>query len=77
MGLGSGIATSCSIGQMQLRSGVAAAVAQTSSCSSDATPSLGNSICCRFDCDHNFFFFKKGKKKRNKFCEYGLEQHGR
>ena len=33
--------------QMQLRSPVAVAVAVASSCSSDSTPGLGTSICCR------------------------------
>ena len=32
--------------QMQLKSGVAVAVVQADSCSSDLTPSLGTSICC-------------------------------
>ena len=33
--------------QTQLRSGIALAVAQVGSCSSDSTPSLGISTCCR------------------------------
>ena len=33
---------------MQLRSLVAVAVVKASSCSSDATPSRGTSICCRY-----------------------------
>ena len=33
--------------QMQLGSGIAVAVAKAGSCSSDLTPSLGTSICCR------------------------------
>ena len=33
--------------QMRLISGVAVAVAQASSCTSNSTPSLGTSICCR------------------------------
>ena len=41
---------------MQLGSHVAVAVAQTGSCSSDSTPSLGSSICCM--CGH-----KKKKKE--------------
>ena len=32
--------------QTRLRSGVAVAVVQASSCSSDLTPNLGTSICC-------------------------------
>ena len=35
---------------MQLRSGVAVAVVQAGSCSSNLTPSLGISICCRYSC---------------------------
>ena len=42
--------------QMQLGSGVAVAMAQAGSCSSNSTPSLGTSICHR--CGH-----KKKKKK--------------
>ena len=45
--------------QLWLRSGVAVAVVQPSSCSSDLTPSLGTSICCRFGP-------KKKKTKHNK-----------
>ena len=44
--------------QMQLRSIVAIAVAQASSCSSHLTPRLGNSICHR--CGS-----KKKKRKKN------------
>ena len=33
--------------QTRLRSGIALAVAQAGSCSSDSTPSLGTYICCR------------------------------
>ena len=36
--------------QMWLRSGVAVAVAEASSCSSDLTPGPGTSICCK--CNH-------------------------
>ena len=43
---------------MQLRPGIAAAVAYVSSCSSDSPPNLGPSICCR--CGH------EKKKQRNK-----------
>ena len=43
--------------QMRLRSGVAVTVVKASSCSSDSTPSLGNSICCGK---------KKQKKKKKK-----------
>ena len=39
--------------QMQLRSGVAVAMVQASSCSFDATPSPGNSICCRYSSKNN------------------------
>ena len=42
-----------------LRSHVAVAVAQAGSCSSNSTPSLGTSICCRYD-------HKKQKKRRRK-----------
>ena len=40
---------SCGIGRSQrwLGSGVAVAVVQAGSCSSDSTPGLGMSICCR------------------------------
>ena len=44
---------------MWLRSSIAVAVAQASSCSSDLTPSLGTSIWCRFGP-------KKQKKKEKK-----------
>ena len=39
--------------KLQLRSGIAVAEAVTmaGSCSSDSTPNLGTSICCR--CNHN------------------------
>ena len=37
----------CCRSQMWLRSPVAVAVAQAINCSSDSTPSLGTSICCR------------------------------
>ena len=43
---GSSVATSCSVkSQMQLRSGVAVAVAQASGYGSKSTPRLGTSIC--------------------------------
>ena len=45
--------------QIWLRSGVAVAVVQAGSCSSNSTPSLGTSICCR--CGP-----KKTKNKQNK-----------
>ena len=49
---------------MQLRSDVAVAVVQASRCSSDSTPSLGTSICCR--CGP-----KKEKKRAKKESEEG------
>ena len=42
---------------MPLRSGIAKAVVQAGSCSSDLTPSLGTAICCRYGP-------KKTKKKK-------------
>ena len=42
--------------QTQLGSGVAVAVVQPGSCSSDSTPSLGTFICCGYD--------PKGQKKK-------------
>ena len=45
--------------QMQLRSHIGVAVVQAGSCSSNQTPSLGTSICCR--CGH-----KMGKKVQGK-----------
>ena len=45
--------------QTQLESQVSVAVAQASSCSSNLTPRLGSSICCR--CSP-----KKGRKKKRK-----------
>ena len=47
--------------QMQLGSHIAVAVVETSSCSSDSTPSLGTSICSR--CGPK----KQKKKKKKKF----------
>ena len=44
---------------MQLRYGIAVAMAQASVSSSDSTPSLGTSICCDYGP-------KKTKKKREK-----------
>ena len=44
--------------EMQLGSNVAVSAVQARSCSSDVTPSLGTSICCRWGC--------KKKKKREK-----------
>ena len=44
---------------MQLGSQVVVAVAEAGGCSSDSTPSLGTSICCRCDPEK-----KKTKKKR-------------
>ena len=46
--------------QMWLRSCVAESVAQTGSCSSDSTPSLRTSICCKFSPKKQ----KKEKKKK-------------
>ena len=46
--------------QMQLRSRVAVAVVQAGSCSSDSTPSLGTSICCRCG--------PKKAKSKSKMC---------
>ena len=46
----------CSL-QTWLGSGMAMAVAMASTCSSDWTPSLGTSVCCRF-----------GPKKKKKNC---------
>ena len=46
--------------QMQLGSGVAVALAEASSNSSDWTPSLGTSVCCRYGP-------KKTKKTKKKF----------
>ena len=51
--------------QMWLRSSVAVAVAQASSCSSDLTPSLGTSIWCRFGPKKQKKKEKKKRKKRN------------
>ena len=42
--------------QMWLGPGIAVSVKQASGCSSDSTPNLGTSICCR-----------DGPKKKNKF----------
>jgi len=50
---------------MWLRSIVAMAVVQASSCSSDLTPSLGTSICHR--CSHK----KEKKEKKKKERSYG------
>ena len=44
---------------MRLRSSVAVAVAQAGSCTSDSSPSLGTSICCRYSP-------KKQKQKKPK-----------
>ena len=46
--------------QMQLRFGIAVAVAQAGSCNSNSTPSLGRSICHRYGP-------KKKTKKKKKF----------
>ena len=48
--------------QMGLGSSGAMAVAQASSCSSDSSPSLGTSICCRWGC--------KKKKKIKRITEH-------
>ena len=45
---------------MRLESGVAMAMAQANSCSSDSTPSLRTSICC--GCGPKNNFFKKFRK---------------
>ena len=50
---------------MQLRSCVAVAMAVTSSCSSDSTPSLGTYIC--LECDSKKI--KKKKKEMSKVAE--------
>ena len=49
--------------QMWPRSGVTVAVAVSSSCSSDSTPSLGTSICCGFSP-------KKEKKKKSQIYSF-------
>ena len=46
--------------QTWLESGVAVAVTQAGSCSSDLTPSLGTSLC------HGYGPKKRGKKKKKK-----------
>ena len=51
---------------MQLRFGVAAAVVQAGSCSSDSTPSLRTSICC--GCSPKKW--KEKKRKREKGNDY-------
>ena len=51
--------------QTRLRTGVAVAVAQGSSCSSNLTLSLGTSICCRFS-----------RKKKKKKHELTIQQIG-
>ena len=48
---------------MWLRSGMAVAVVQTGSCSSNLTPSLGNSTC--HGCSP-----KKTKQNKNRGCKY-------
>jgi len=48
---------------MWLRSGVAVAVTEAGSCSSDLTPSLGTSICCRCGSKK-----EKKKKKVKLYC---------
>ena len=49
--------------QMWLRCGIAVAVAQAGSCSSDSTPSLETSICCRYSA-------KKQKKEKKILNSY-------
>ena len=48
---------SCGVGQMQLESSIAVAVAKAGSCSSNSTPRLGTSICLKYSP-------KKKKKKK-------------
>ena len=53
--------------QMRLRSCVAVALVQASSCGSNWTPSLGTSICCKYSP-------KKKDQKKKKNCFFGASE---
>ena len=55
--------------QMWLRSGAAVAMAVADSCSSELTPSLGTSICCRYDPKRK----AKQSKNRNRSQAWGVD----
>ena len=62
---------------MQLGSGVSVAVFVAGSCSSDWTPSLGTSICCRCGREKKRKERKEGKKERKEGRKEGRKKKGK